>query len=119
MGYLLYLSQRQQGEEALGRWKMPAFLSLLFALFSAYTVATEGPLGFLEEHTRTLWSSQIWFDLLLGVAVALWWMVPPARKVGMRVTAWLALVVVTGNIGLLAMLSRLWWLQAQAAKRTG
>jgi hypothetical protein len=37
----------------------------------------------------------------------------------MRVTAWLALVVVTGNIGLLAMLSRLWWLQAQAAKRTG
>ncbi len=119
MGYLLYLSQRQQGEEALGRWKMPAFLSLLFALFSAYTVATEGPLGFLEEHTRTLWSSQIWFDLLLGVAVALWWMVPPARKVGMRVTAWLAPVVVTGNIGLLAMLSRLWWLQAQAAKRTG
>jgi hypothetical protein len=119
VGYLLYISQRKPDEEAAGRWKIPALLSLLFALFSAYTVATEGPLGFIEEHTRALWSSQIWFDLLLGVAVALWWMVPPARALGMRVPAWLALVAVTGNIGLLAMLSRLWWLQAQAAKRTG
>jgi hypothetical protein len=118
IGYLLYLNQRKQdNDEGAARWKTPALLSLLFGMFSVYTVATEGPLGFIEEHTRTLWSSQIWFDLLLGVAVALWWMVPPAKAVGMRVSAWLALVAVTGNIGLLAMLSRLWWLQAQAAGR--
>jgi hypothetical protein len=118
IGYLAFLSQRKQAVELEDRWKIPAILALLFGLFTVYTVATEGPLGFVEEHTRTMWSSQIWFDLLLGVAVALWWMVPPARALGMRVPAWLALVAVTGNIGLLAMLARLWWLQAQAARRT-
>ncbi len=117
LGYFLYISQRTSAASVVGRWTIPAALSLVFCLFSAYTVATEGPLGFVEEHTRSLWSSQIWFDLLLGVSIALWWMVPPAQAVGMRVAAWLVLVAVTGNIGLLAMLARLWWLQDQAAKR--
>lgn len=118
IGYLAFLSQKKQEVGLADRWKIPAILALLFGLFTFYTVATEGPLGFIEEHTRTMWSSQIWFDLLLGVAIAVWWMVPPAKAVGMRVTAWLALVAVTGNIGLLTMLARLWWLQAQAARRT-
>jgi hypothetical protein len=111
IGYFVYLSQRKPGGEATGRWKTPASLSLLFCLFSAYTVGTEGPLGFIEEHTRSLWSSQIWFDLLLGVAIAVWWMVPPAQALGMRIPLWLVLVTITGNMGLLAMLARLWWLQ--------
>jgi len=115
VAYLAYALKHATAQPIAGRWVFPAALSAAFLMFSAYTVASEGPLGFLVEHTRTLWSSQIWFDLLLGVSVALWWMVPPARSVGMRIPLWMVLVVATGNIGLLAMLARLWWLQDRIA----
>jgi hypothetical protein len=111
VGYLVYANGHASSLTALGRWKVPAILSLLFLLFSLYPVWMQGPMGFLDEHTRTLWSSQIWFDLLLGVSVAWWWMAPHARALGMRLPLWMALVIATGNIGLLAMLARLWWLQ--------
>ncbi len=111
VAYLVYLAARAGDEPRLGRWKVPAALSLAFLLFSQYTVMQEGPMGVFVEHTRTLWSSQIWFDLLLGVAIAVAWMVPPARKAGMRIPLWMALIFATGNIGLLAMLARLWWLE--------
>lgn len=111
VGYLVYANGHASSLTALGRWKVPAILSLLFLLFSLYPVWMQGPMGFLDEHTRTLWSSQIWFDLLLGVSVAWWWMAPHARAQGMRLPLWMALVIATGNIGLLAMLARLWWLQ--------
>ena len=113
VAYLAYASHYATQEPAPRRWRAAAGLSAAFLLFTLLTVWVQGPLGFLEEHTRTLWSSQIWLDLLLGVSVALWFMVPPARALGMRVPLWLSLVVLTGNIGLLAMLARIWWLQEQ------
>lgn len=116
VGYLIYAAWHASVESHRGRWKVPATLSVLSLLFSLYTVWNEGPWGVLAEHTRTLWSSQIWFDLLLGVSVALWCMVPSARRLGMRISLWMVLILATGNIGLLAMLARLWWLEEQTKK---
>lgn len=93
------------------RWMLPAAVSLGFLLFSLYTISVEGPTGFWTEHTRNLWGNQIWFDLLLGVGVAWYFLVPQARAVGMRPLPWLAAVASTGCIGLLAMTARVLYLQ--------
>ncbi|GAB4431778.1 MAG: hypothetical protein Kow0031_13000 [Anaerolineae bacterium] len=99
-------------------WLLPAALSALFFGFSLVAVFTEGPTGFWPEHTRNLWGNQIWFDLLLAVGVGWYFLVPPAKSVGMRPLPWLVLVVCTGSIGLLAMLARLLYLQEKAANRS-
>jgi hypothetical protein len=98
------------------RWMVPATLSLGFLLFSLHTVKTEGPLGFWTEHTRNRWGNQIWFDLLLGVGVSWFLIVPQAKAVKMRLPWWLALIVLTGGVGLLAMLARLLYLRDTASR---
>jgi hypothetical protein len=95
-----------------GSWRLPAIGSLLFFLFSLYATLQEG-LGFWAEHTRNLWGNQIWFDLLLAAGIAWSFIVPAAREMQMRLLPWLALVVGTGCIGLLAMVARLIYLQEQ------
>lgn len=96
-------------------WMVPAVLSALFLTWSLATVILEGPLGFWTEHTRNMWGNQIWFDLLLAVGVSWLLIVPRARAVKMNLLPWMALILVTGSIGLLAMTSRLLFLEERAA----
>jgi hypothetical protein len=102
-------------QEMMNSWLFPATLSLLFLLFSLQAIVSEGLLGFWVEHTRNLWGNQIWFDLLLGVGIGWYLVVPQAKALGMRLYLWLALIVCTGCIGFLAMIARLLYLQ----KRSG
>lgn len=92
-------------------WIFPAVGSLLFLGFSLFAVFQEGPTGFWPEHTRSFWGNQIWFDLLLSVLVGWTLMVPQAKAQGMRPLLWFALIVATGSVGFLAMLSRLLYLK--------
>lgn len=62
---------------------------------------------------RNLWGNQIWFDLIYGIAVSWTLILPRAREVNLNVVAWLVFVLVTANIGLLAMLSRVLYLEEQ------
>lgn len=101
------------GASRKNAWLFPAGLSFAFLLFSLSSVVVEGPFAFWAEHTRNFWGNQIWFDLLLAAAIAWYFLVPRARAVGMRLVPWLALVVGTGSIGLLAMVARLLFLQTQ------
>lgn len=103
------------GIRIANRWIVPAAGSVGFLLFSLYTVAAEGPVGFWTEHTRNLWGNQIWMDLLLAAGIALYFVVPQARKLGMRPAPWIALVASSGCIGLLAMTARVLYLQDRAA----
>lgn len=96
-------------------WMVPAVLSALFLTWSLATVILEGPLGFWTEHTRNMWGNQIWFDLLLAVGVSWLLIVPRAQAVKMNLLPWMALILVTGSIGLLAMTSRLLFLEERAA----
>jgi hypothetical protein len=101
-------------QEMMNSWLFPATLSLLFLLFSLEAIVSEGLLGFWVEHTRNLWGNQIWFDLLLGVGIGWYFVVPQAKALGMRLYLWLALIVCTGCIGFLAMISRLLYLQERS-----
>jgi hypothetical protein len=101
----------KDGQQMKNSWLFPAMLSLLFLLFSLRAIVSEGLLGFWVEHTRNLWGNQIWFDLLLGVGIGWYLVVPQAKALDMRLYLWLALIVFTGCIGFLAMIARLLYLQ--------
>lgn len=98
-------------------WLFPAALSAAFLVFSAMAVVREGPLGFWDVHVKGLWGNQVWFDLLLAAGVGWSSMWPQARAVGMRPLPWLLLVVLTGSVGLLAVLARLSYLEQQRNAR--
>lgn len=95
----------------LRAWLVPAAASAAFLVFSLYAVATEGITGVWQEHVGNAWGNQIWIDLLLAVTIGWYLIVPRARSVGMRPAVWLPVIVLTGCIGFLAMLSRLTYLE--------
>lgn len=86
-----------------------------FAGFTAVTILAEGPLGFLPNHTANLWGVQVWYDLVIALSVALFFVAPRAKAVGMRPAPYVLLTGLTGSIGLLAMVARLFWLERRAA----
>jgi uncharacterized BrkB/YihY/UPF0761 family membrane protein len=96
-------------------WIVPALFSCFFLALSLQAVLTEGLMGFWPEHTRNLWGNQIWYDLLLAVVAALYFGIPEAKKVGMRVIPWTLLVLATGSIGLYAFIARLMFLKSRQA----
>jgi len=87
------------------RWQVPAALSAGFFAYSLWPVLTIGPLGFWTEHVRNAWGVQIWFDLLCAFGTAWALLAPRARAEGVSPWPWLALILATGSIGLLAMLA--------------
>ena len=101
------------GRGPIRTWWIPAVLSAAFLAYSLWPILTLGPLGFWTEHVRNLWGVQIWFDLLCAIGVGWALLVPRARAMGMMPWPWLALIVATGSIGLLAMLARV--LQRESA----
>ena len=61
-----------------------------------------------------IWGNQIWLDLLCAAATAFIVLLPRARAAGMAVWVWLAFLIATGSLGLLAMLARCLWLEGRA-----
>jgi hypothetical protein len=115
IGFLVYVIATTGGAIRVG-WVTPAVLSGAFFLWSAAAIALEGPYGFWVLHSANLWGNQVWFDLLFAAAIGWTLILPRARAQGMSVWPWLLFVVTTGCIGLLAMVSRLLWLEGRAAK---
>lgn len=109
----LALRTRPLGPQA---WIAVATTCAAFTGWSLYAIATGGPFGFWVEHTRNAWGVQIWFDLLLAATCALIFMVPEARRLGMIPLPWVALVLCSGAIGLLAMLARILYLRHRAGQ---
>lgn len=99
------------------RWGVPAAAGALFILFSLWTVAEEGLIQFWINHTTTLTGVQVWFDLVIAIAVGFVLIAPRARAVGMPLLPWGLAVIATASIALLPMLARLFWLEARATPR--
>ena len=98
---------------------LAAAVSAGFGAFTAVTIWAEGIEPLIANHTVNLWGVQVWYDLLICVAIALLFVIPRARKAGMMVPLWVLFVASTASIGLLAMVARLFWLeQAQSAADT-
>lgn len=108
---ILYLALSAKYRESA---TLAAVLSAGFAAFTAVTIWAEGVLPVYLNHSSNLWGVQVWYDLLISVAIALLFVVPRARKVHMNCTAWVLLVGATASIGLLAMVARLFWLEQHA-----
>ncbi|MHA7818050.1 MAG: hypothetical protein ACX930_00205 [Erythrobacter sp.] len=92
----------------------PLIAAMLCAAFTGYTAVqlwSEGPAMFWVNHSQNLTGIQVWWDLIISVLVALFFVVPRARKVGMNVPLWAVAVIATASIGLLAMCARLFWLE--------
>jgi hypothetical protein len=99
----------------LGDWRVPLVIGLVFALFSVVTVLEEGLIQFWINHTTTFAGNQVWFDLLIAVAIAFYLIAPRARAVGMPLLPWALAVIATASIALLPMLARLLWLERRAS----
>lgn len=99
-----------------GSWMLAAFLCAAFTAYTGATIATEGPIGFLANHTTNHWGVQVWYDLIISLGIALFLILPRAQIAGMAATPWLIFVALTASIGLLAMIARLLWLEARSAK---
>jgi hypothetical protein len=85
-----------------------------FVGFTAVAIWAEGPLGFLNVHIAGLWGVQVWYDLVISLAVALLFVAPRARAVGVRVPLYALATGLLGSIGLLALVARTFWLETRA-----
>lgn len=104
---------------APGNAVLAGMLSAGFAAFSAVTIAAEGLLPVIVNHTSNLWGVQVWWDLLCALGVAYFLILPRARAMGMLIAPWTLFVLATASIGLLAMAARLFWLERQSNARAG
>jgi hypothetical protein len=101
---------------ARGNALLAGALSAGFAAFTTVTIAAEGVLPVIANHTSNLWGVQVWWDLLFALGVATFLIMPRARAAGMNLPLWILFILATASIGLLAMAARLFWLE-QAATR--
>jgi uncharacterized BrkB/YihY/UPF0761 family membrane protein len=106
----ILMAKRESGSATLA-----AVLSAGFGAFTAVQIAQEGVVGFYTNHTQNLTGLQVWWDLVMCAMIALFFIAPRARKVGMNVVPWAILVACTASIGLLAMCARLFWLERAGA----
>lgn len=95
------------------RWPLAAALSTIFLAFTLWVIAREGFGGLIVAHEANTWASQVFIDLVIAASVGLVLIAPRARAVGIRLVPWVALTFLTGSIGLLALLARLWYLEGQ------
>lgn len=106
-------SKRESGSPLLA-----AMLSAGFAAFTAVQIWQDGIVTFWTNHTANLTGTQVWWDLLISVTIAVFLIAPRARRVGMNVPLWTVLVLGTASIGLLAMLARLFWLERATQQKS-
>lgn len=91
-------------------------LSAGFAAFTLVTIATEGFLPVIVNHTTNLWGVQVWWDLLFSLTVAWFLILPRAKAAGMNLPLWTVLILASASIALLAMCARLFWLEQAEGK---
>jgi len=101
---------------APGNALLAGALSAGFAAFSAVTIATEGVFPVVLNHTSNLWGVQVWWDLLFSLSIAYFLILPRAKAQGMNLILWTVFILATASIGLLAMCSRLFWLEGQSRR---
>ncbi len=102
-----------------GNATLAAMLSAGFGAYTAVQIWQEGVVMFWTNHTVNLTGVQVWWDLVMCVMIALFFIAPRARAMSMNVPLWALLVGCTASIGLLAMIARLFWLENQSETTTG
>ncbi len=99
-------------------WILCSALSVAFFFLTAYVIATEGPLGFVTEHSRNGWGIQIGIDLFSAATVALCFLAAAGRRLHLRTWPYVVLVLCTGSIGLFAWAARILYLRQYSASES-
>ncbi len=107
-GLYILIAKPQKGNALLA-----ALLCAVFGGYTAVQIAQEGVVMFFTNHSSNLTGIQVWWDLVMCVVIALFFIAPRARAQGMNLLPWALLVGCTASIGLLAMCARLFWLENQ------
>lgn len=94
-------------------WMFAAAISILFLVFTLWVVAREGFTGLFAAHEVNLWGSQVFIDLVIAAVTGLFLMAPRARRVGVGLAPYVGLTVLTGSIGLLALVARVLYLESR------
>lgn len=95
-------------------WRLPALLGTVLFGLSLYAIVTEGLLGFWANHAFNFWGSQVWVDLIMASALSWYFLASEAKRLRMNLVPWLILFLLSGSVGLYAMLSRILYLKKQA-----
>ena len=103
---------------AAGNAVLAAMLCGGFAAYTAVQIWHDGVIMFWTNHTVNLTGIQVWWDLIISVLIALFFIAPRARKMGMNLWLWAIPVGLLGSVGLLAVIARLFWLENRAAAET-
>ena len=105
---------------AKGSPLIAASLAGLFAGYTAIQITQEGVVEFFTNHSQDMTGIQVWWDLVMCVIIAFFFILPRAQKQNMNILAWALFVFCTASIGLLAMCARLFWLEnvAESAEKT-
>ena len=96
-------------------WLVPAVVVVPVAAWTGLAIAEAGLFGFWPMVTSSPWGLQVWFDRLLSVTAGFFLIQSRARAAGMKSEVWVLVVIVTGSIGLLAMLARTVYLERRTA----
>lgn len=96
---------------ARGNVVLGVVLSVAFGTYTAITIAREGVMPVIVNHTANLWGVQVWWDLLSALTIAMVLIAPRAKAAGMNLLPWTLFVLATASIGLFAMAARLFWLE--------
>ena len=97
-------------------WLVPAAVVAPLAAWSVLAILREGPFGFIQAQTASLWGMLIWFNLLMSLGVAFFLLQNRARAAGMKSEIWVLLVAFTAGLGLLVMLARMLYLERVEAR---
>lgn len=106
---------RSESAPRASAWMFPATICVAFLAWTLVALASDGLVAIWQEISRSLWSNQIFIDLLIAAAIALAFLVPEARRLGMKPLPWVIATAATGCIALLAMLARMLFLRAREA----
>ena len=88
-------------------WLLPAFLALVFFLFTSWTMVTTGqPFGFVAEHTHSTWGAQIGIDLFNALFVGIYFANVLSQQYRFRAWPYVLLTLCTGSPGVPALAAR-------------
>lgn len=114
MAFISILANKRQTGSAL----LAAMMCGGFSAYTAVQIAQEGVMMFWTNHSQNMTGIQVWWDLIMSVMIALFFIAPRARKAGMNVPLWGVLVATTASIGLFAMIARLFWLESASVEQS-
>lgn len=104
--FVMLLVTQTKAAVAWPAWLLPLAFVVPFVVWTAFAIAKEGPTAFWPAYTGSLWGVQIWYDRLMSVTAAFFLLQNRARAAGMKSEVWVLVVIFTGSIGLMLMLSR-------------